>query len=270
MTSSFTSRLTGAAAGLAVVVAAWFATANVAKADEMDDILKKGELVVAVQTQGPPVSFVDKNGERTGLAVEIAKQMAADLGVKVVFQDYDWKGLIPALLAGKADMIAGDMTPTPQRASQLLFSRPMFFNDTLAFATKDSQFKTWQDLNKEGVTVAALQGSTYADAVTKYLPKATLKVFSGGGPAVAQTLTMGRVDAMVGGQDYNSYVRQFDNLKPLEGTMTREPLAFATRPNAFHLKMWLDNYVELKTADNSLQSLLAYWWTSDAWEKDHK
>jgi hypothetical protein len=34
--------------------------------------------------------------------------------------------------------------------------------------------------------------------------------------------------------------------------------------------MWLDNYVELKTADNSLQSLLAYWWTSDAWEKDHK
>ncbi|UCI22753.1 transporter substrate-binding domain-containing protein (plasmid) [Mesorhizobium sp. B2-1-8] len=270
MKNSFNTRLTGAAATLAMMLAAWFTLASVAHADEMDDILKRGELVVAVQTQGPPVSFVDKKGERTGLAVEFAKQMAADLGVKVVFQDYDWKGLIPALLAGKADMIAGDMTPTPQRAAQLLFSRPMFFNDTLAFAAKDSQYKTWQDLNKEGVTVAALQGSTYADAVTKYLPKATLKVFAGGGPAVAQTLTMGRVDAMVGGQDYNSYVRQFENLKPLEGIMTREPLAFATRPNAFHLKMWLDNYVELKTADNSLQTLLAYWWTSDAWEKDHK
>lgn len=265
-----TARLTRAATGLAVMAAAWFTVATVAQADEMDDILKRGELIVAVQTQGPPVSFVDKNGERTGLAVEFSRQMANDLGVKIVFQDYDWKGLIPALLAGKADMIAGDMTPTPQRASQLLFSRPMFFSDTLAFATKDSAYKSWEDLNKEGVTIAALQGSTYADAVTKYMPKATLKVFSGGGPAVAQTLAMGRVDAMVGGQDYNSYVRQFDNLKALDGVMTREPLAFATRPNAFHLKMWLDNYVELKTADNSLPNLLAYWWTSDTWEKDHK
>ena len=258
------------AGGLIALTAICFAAATVAKADEMDDILKRGELIVAVQTQGPPVSFVDKNGQRTGFAVEFARQMAKDLGVKITFQDYDWKGLIPALLAGKADMIAGDMTPTPQRASQLLFSRPIFFNDTIAFAGKDSPYKSWQDLNKEGVTVAALQGSTYADAVTKYLPKATLKVFSGGGPAVAQTLTMGRVDAMVGGQDYNSYVRQFDNLKGLDGAMTREPLAFATRPNAFHLKMWLDNYVELKTADNSLKQLLDYWWTSNDWEKDHK
>lgn len=265
-----TSRLTRAATGLAVMAVAWFTVATVAQADEMDDILKRGELIVAVQTQGPPVSFVDKNGERTGLAVELSRQMAKDLGVKIVFQDYDWKGLIPALLAGKADMIAGDMTPTPQRAAQLLFSRPIFFNDTVAFTTKDSPYKSWKDLDKEGVTIAALQGSTYADAVKKYLPKATLKVFSGGGPAVAQTLARARVDAMIGGQDYNSYVRQFDNLKALDGTMTREPLAFATRPNAFHLKMWLDNYIELQTANNSLQDLLAYWWTSDAWEKDHK
>jgi polar amino acid transport system substrate-binding protein len=264
------SILTRLAAALTALTAVCLAAATVAQADEMDDILKRGELIVAVQTQGPPVSFVDKNGERTGFAVEFARQMAKDLGVKIVFQDYDWKGLIPALLAGKADMIAGDMTPTPQRSSQLLFSDPIFFNDTIAFAGKDSPYKSWQDLNKEGVTVAALQGSTYADAVKKYLPKATLKVFSGGGPAVAQTLTMGRVDGMVGGQDYNSYVRQFDNLKALDGAMTREPLAFATRPNAFHLKMWLDNYIQLKTADNSLKDLLSYWWTSNDWEKDHK
>jgi polar amino acid transport system substrate-binding protein len=34
--------------------------------------------------------------------------------------------------------------------------------------------------------------------------------------------------------------------------------------------MWLDNYIQLKTADNSLKELLDYWWTSNDWEKDHK
>ena len=34
-----------------------------ASADVVDDIIARGELRVAVQTQGPPVSFVDKNGD---------------------------------------------------------------------------------------------------------------------------------------------------------------------------------------------------------------
>ena len=56
------------------------AAVNVASADVVDDIVKQGELRVAVQTQGPPVSFVDKNGERTGFSVEVIKMMAEDIG----------------------------------------------------------------------------------------------------------------------------------------------------------------------------------------------
>ena len=78
----------------------------------MEKIVKTGKMTIAVQTQGPPVSFVDKDGKRTGLAIEIARLMAEDMGVELVIQDYDWKGLIPALTSGKADFIAADMTPT--------------------------------------------------------------------------------------------------------------------------------------------------------------
>lgn len=78
-------------------------TAQTATADVLEDIVKRGELRVAVQTQGPPVSFVDKNGERTGFAIEVVKMMAADMGVELVLLDYDWKGLIPAVNSGKAD-----------------------------------------------------------------------------------------------------------------------------------------------------------------------
>lgn len=252
-------------------VTACLGFASAAQADEMDDILKRGELRVAVQTQGAPVSFVDKNGERTGLAVELAKMMAADLGVKVTFQDYDWKGLIPALLSGKVDMIAADMTPTPQRAAQLLFSRPMFYQETVAVVAKDAPYKTWQDINKDGLNIGATQASSYGDAVKKFMPKASLKEFAGGTAAVAQALSSGRLDGAVSDLgNVTNFVREFGNLKILDGVITREPLAFATQANAFHLKLWLDNYVELITADRRLENQVNYWWNSSDWEKDHK
>lgn len=252
-------------------VAACVGMASAGNASEMDEILKRGELRVAVQSQGAPVSFVNKNGERTGLAVELAKMMATDLGVKVVFQDYDWKGLIPALLSDKVDIIAADMTPTPQRAAQLLFSRPMFYQETVAVAAKDSPYKSWQDINKEGLNIGATQASSYGDAVKKFMPKANLKEFAGGTAAMAQALSTGRLDGGVSDLgNVTNFVREFGNLKILEGVITREPLAFATKASNVHLKFWLDNYVELITADRRLEKQVDYWWNSTDWEKDHK
>lgn len=236
----------------------------------MDEILKRGELRVGVQTQGEPVSFVDKNGERTGLAIDIAKMMADDLGVKLVLQDYDWKGLIPALLAGKFDLIAADMTPTPERTAALLFSQPFFYQQTIAYTTSDKPHKSWADLNAEGLKIGAVQGGTYVDAVKEFLPKAEVKEFPSG-PAVAQALAAGRIDgALTDLGNARSYMEEYKNLKILEGIITREPLAFATRKENVHLKFWMDNYVELISSNRKLEKLLDYWWNSNNWRADHK
>ena len=237
---------------------------------EMDEILQRGELRVGVQTQGAPVSFINKDGERTGLAIEIVKMMADDLGVELVLQDYDWKGLIPALLANKFDFIAADMTPTPQRTAQLLFSRPFFYQDTVAMTTKDSGHTTWEDLNKEGLNVGGVQGGTYVTAIKEFLPNATAKEFASG-PASAQALAAGRVDgALTDLGNAQSYVGGYDNLMILDGIITREPLAFATRAENSHLKFWMDNYFELISANGKLDRLVEYWWNSRDWEADHK
>lgn len=44
--------------------------AAVVQADTLEEIIQRGELRVAVQTQGPPFSFVDKHGNRTGSYIE--------------------------------------------------------------------------------------------------------------------------------------------------------------------------------------------------------
>ncbi len=257
---------------LALIIATgWLGAVLPGHADEMDDILKRGELRIAVQTQAPPVSFVNRDGKRTGLAIQLAEMMAQDLGVKLVIQDYDWKALIPALLAGKVDLIAADMAPTPQRAAQLLFSRPMFYQETVAFARTDSPFKTWKDVNVEGKTVGATQASSYAAAAKRFMPKATLKEFSGGTVDVSQAVSSGRIDAGVSDiANVTNFVKEYGNLKILDGLISKEPLAFAVNANHHHLKFWLDNYVEWISSDKRLDELVHYWWNSSDWEKDHK
>ena len=255
--------------GIAALALTAASVATVARADALSDILKRGEFRVAVQTSGPLMSFMDKSGKRTGLAVELARRMADDLGVKLVLQDYEWKGLIPALLSGKADMVAADMTPTPQRAAQILFSAPMFYAETVAVVPKDSPYKSYTDLNKGDVTIGALGASTYAEAARKMLPEAKLKEFSGGSAPVGQAISSGRLDAgIMSLSTANQFLADFGNLRVLDGVMVREPLAFAVAPDAYRLKFWLDNWRELRTADNSLPETVKYWYSTD-WKKAH-
>jgi len=109
-------------------------------ASTLDDIQKRGELRIAVQTQGPPFSMIDKNGERTGSAVELAKLMAQEMGVKVVFLDLDWDGLLPALISGKADLLAADMTPTLARATKVAFTKPWLYVGPVVATKEGSKF----------------------------------------------------------------------------------------------------------------------------------
>ena len=237
----------------------------------MQKIVKSGKMTIAVQTQGPPISFVDKAGKRTGLAIEIAQLMAEDMGVKLIVQDYDWKGLIPALTSGKADFIAADMTPTAKRHMQIIFTEPVFFSETVAFALKSKGYSKWQDLNNKKLSVGATQASSFADIAKKYISKAKLKEYSGGTAQTVQSVVAGRVDGAISDKaNVSSFINSNKDLVVLDGIITKEPLGFAVRPDSLHLLHSLNNYMRLIRYDGRLDKLLAYWWTSTAWEADHK
>lgn len=258
----------------ATIAGAWLAltaTASVAQETTMEKIVRTGQITIAVQTQGPPVSFINRDGDRTGLAIEIAQMMADDMGLELVIQDYDWKGLIPALLTGKADFIAADMTPTARRSLQITFTEPVFYAEIIAFAKADSGLTSWEDLNADGMSVAATQASSYADAARNSLPLAQLKEFSGGTAQAVQAVVAGRANGGVSDRaTFSGFMSSIEGLAVLDGTLNREPLGFATRPDSMHLLQSLDNYMRLIRADGRLEEKLDYWWNSNAWEADHK
>ena len=72
-------------------------TALAASQDVFDQIIKKGEIRVGISIMAPWV-MKDKNGKYIGFEIDIAKQLASDMGVKLVLKEYPWNELIPKLI----------------------------------------------------------------------------------------------------------------------------------------------------------------------------
>jgi polar amino acid transport system substrate-binding protein len=254
-----------------VSLAIFFAFLGIASAGTLDEILKRGEIRIACQTQGAPFSFVDKNGKRTGSSVEICNMIAKEMGVKAKYLNYDWDGLIPALLSKKADMLAADMTPTLKRAMKINFTQPYMYTGSVVFVKQDSPIKTLKDI-KAGTKIAVLLGSTGENDAKKAFPEAKLKTYKGGGPLLINAVLAGHVEAGV--NDGSSARSQLSNFPPnsvriLEGQLSRSPLAFAVRYDSPDLQRWLDLFFLHISLDGRLEENLNYWVNSLDWKKDH-
>jgi polar amino acid transport system substrate-binding protein len=247
-------------------------TSGAAWADTVQEIIQRGELRVAVQTQGAPFSFIDKNGERTGSSVEFCRLMAQEMGVKIKFLDYDWDGLIPALLSKKADVLAADMTANLKRALMVSFTAPFYYTGSVIFTKTDSPFKTLEDCNRPEVTVAVLLGATGEADARRFLSHAKIKSYKGGGPLLINAVLSGHAD--IGLNDDSAVTGQMTAFPPgsiriLPGKLSRQPLAFAVRPEDTHLLEWINLFFQWIREDGRYDRNINYWITSQDWKKDH-
>ncbi|MBW1749809.1 MAG: transporter substrate-binding domain-containing protein, partial [Deltaproteobacteria bacterium] len=169
------------------------------KESTLEQITRRGTIRVGMDVF-VPWAMKDKKGELIGFEIDVAKQLAEDMGVKVEFVPTKWSGIIPALLAGKFDVIIGGMGVTPQRNMKINFTNPYYYSNqgVLANLEKSKGFAL-ADFNSPDVNLAARLGSNAALAAKKSFPKAKLRLFDDE-PAAVQEVRNGRVHAMVASQ----------------------------------------------------------------------
>jgi len=255
-----------------IAVALIFGFWGMASAGTLDEILQRGEIRIACQTQGAPFSFVDKNGKRTGSSIDLCEMIAKEMGVKVKYLNYDWDGLIPALLSKKADMLAADMTPTLKRAMKIAFTDPYMYTGSVVFVKQDSPIKSLADVRKPGIKIAVLLGSTGENDAKKAFPDAQLKTYKGGGPLLINAMLAGHTDAGVNdGSAVRGQAASFppNSVRILEGQLSKSPLAFAVRYDSPDLREWLNLFFLHVSLDGRLDDNLNYWVNSLDWKKDH-
>ncbi len=240
------------------------------KEGTLEQVISKNKLRIGFSTF-VPWAMKDKKGDYTGFEIEVARQLAEDMGVEAVFIPTKWSGIIPALLTGKYDIIIGGMGITPGRNLKVNFSdayefsgMSMVANSKLAAGSADLEA-----FNKPEVTIVARIGTTAATAAKKYLPKAKLRLFDDEAQALQEVLNK-RAMAMVSSQPFP----EFQALKysgklylPLAGkTFTKEPIGFAIRKGDVDFLNFLNNWILVKNADGWLQERHSYWFTTQDWK----
>lgn len=253
---------------LAVLALPVFAAA--ADQNTLTQVLEKSKLRVGFSTF-VPWAMKDKKGGYTGFEIEVAKQLAADMGVDVQFVPTKWSGIIPALLTGKFDIIIGGMGITEERKLKVDFSDPYEFSGMSIVANSKlaAGRKGLEAFNDPELTIVARIGTTAATAVKENLAKAQVRLFDDEGQALQEVLN-NRAAAMVSSQPFP----EFQSLKyssklylPLAGkTFTKEPIGFAVRKNDAEFLNYLNKWIADKTAAGWLQQRYDYWFTTQDWK----
>lgn len=202
MTADFVSRrslIGGAAAGLLLpILPARAEPLSLAK------IKQAGVLNIGCEAAYVPFTYRDNSAAIVGFDVDAITKYLQPIGVKANFIDTQWSGVIPALYAGRFDMVP-TMSYTKERLERVLFSIP--YADAsqalLIRSTDKEKIKTITDMS--GKTLGIKLGSPGETLKTKLEEK--LKSERGTGfadiktyddhPAAYLALAQGSVDGVL-------------------------------------------------------------------------
>jgi two-component sensor histidine kinase/ABC-type amino acid transport substrate-binding protein len=91
--------------GIFLFLASLTASADDLTPDQRNYLKEKQTIVFISQKAYPPFEFIDKDGEHTGMSIELARWIATEYGFKAKFEFTDFKEAQEAVLAGTADIL---------------------------------------------------------------------------------------------------------------------------------------------------------------------
>lgn len=156
-----------------------------------DQIKAKGAVTIGTEGTYAPFTFHDKSGKLTGFDVEIAQEVFKRLKIKAQFVETKWDGMIAGLDAKRYDLVANEVSITPERQQKYDFSDPYIVSKAvLITAANNKNIKSYNDL--KGKTVAQSLTSNYGTVAKQY--GANITSVDGFNQAI-DLLTSGRADA---------------------------------------------------------------------------
>jgi polar amino acid transport system substrate-binding protein len=236
----------------------------------LQDVLEKGTLRVGVSLF-TPWTIKQPDGQLVGFEIDVAKQLAKDLGVKPEFHVLDWEKIIPTLLTRKIDIIIAGITITPQRALQVNFSQP-YDSSGISLVTNTLLTKTFQgpqDLNRPNVIIASVAGTISEDLTRRVFPQSTLKTFATSQEAIKAVIT-GTVHGYIEHEPITTFAA-LDNPdkvdEPLSKPLLETKAGFAVNKGDADFVNFLNAWITAHEADTWLASAHKYWFEGVEWRK---
>ena len=147
--------------------------------EDLDNVKNAGKLVVGMECAYAPYNWTTTTPSDTtvpianskgtyadGYDVQIAKMIAAALGVELEIMAIEWDGLIPALESGKIDMIIAGMSPTEKRKLSIDFSDTYFDSNLVMVVRKDGAYANATSIQSfSGAKITAQLNTFHYDVI---------------------------------------------------------------------------------------------------------
>ena len=223
----------------------------------VQEIVDRGVLRVGVKQDLPNFGYRDpKSNKYTGMEVEIAKKVAAELGVDIEFTPVTAQTRGALLDNGQLDMVIATFTITEERKELYNFTTP-YYTDAVGFLVrKDSKIQSsWEAL--DGLTIGVTQGSIQWGLLEEIAAEKGIELNFrelGSNSEVVVALAAHRVDAFSIDQSIlSAFLGKTNELLDLQYQPSE--YGIVTKKSNTDLATYLDGLVQDWTEDGKLQAI---------------
>ncbi len=191
-----------------VTVFSFAACSKVDASKDLENVKAKGKIIVGMECDYAPYNWAQPTANEytvkntsglyaDGYDIQIAKKIAAALGVELEIQAIEWDGLLPALESGQIDMIIAGMSPTEKRKLSVDFSDTYFDSNLVMVVKKDGAYADATKISDFSSAKITGQINTFhydvIDQITGVNKQNALETFA----ALIQSLSSGAIDGYV-------------------------------------------------------------------------
>lgn len=234
--------------------------------NSLNNVLKKGTFVLGLDDSFPPMGYRDENGEIVGFDIDVAREVCARLGVKLICQPIDWNAKEQELATGNIDCIWNGFTMTDERRQQMSFSEPYVKNAQVLVVRGDSPVTRISNL--KGATIGVQAGSSAQDAINDtpgFLDMVGEVVEFRDNLTALMDLEIGGCDAvvmdlLVANDNINRSGKDF---RILDETLVDEEYAIGFRLKDIALRDAVQEKLNEMAADGTLADIAVKWFGAD-------
>lgn len=213
----------------------------------------ENELVLVTEAGFAPYEYYEE-GKIVGVDIDIANEIAKELGKELVIKDVSFDFVINEVKSGKADFAAAGISITPERAEEVDFTMEYTVSNQVVVVKKRSNIKNFDDIKDKKIavqlgTVADLYASeNYKDATIvshkKYL-------------SAVEDVKTGKADLIIMDElPAKEIVKENDNLVILDGVLFQDKYGMIVKKGNDELKEEINKVLERMINDGTIDKLV--------------
>ncbi len=140
------------------------AVSSVNAEDQLAKVTQKGILKFGTSSDSIPFVYYDNDGNLAGIDIELVKEIAKRMNVKVNIIDMAFDGLIDAVDVGQVDLIGGCFSKTKEREQYVDFTNVYYSGTTKLIIRKGTARSiptSFTNENMRGLTVGVEKGTQF-------------------------------------------------------------------------------------------------------------